>query len=169
MTNDVIRMAAAVYMDTSTLMKNTNLINFLYQIEEKPQLIIPGCVHERLVKMSEEDSDRGRQARDTLELTDELYRTYFHVEQTVETSPLTFFLTKAEEKRYGLPILVLTQSAEMAHALEIRHAAGCKVTVKRLTAGGCPVNFDPDRLPAKITALSDRTNASAVLKMLIGS
>lgn len=166
MTNNIIQTAAAVYIDTNSLMQSTNIINFLQQHEGNVQIIIPSCVRDQLVKLSGEDSPRGKQARDALEIIDDLYKSCFCLEYTDEPKPARFFIAKAEERRFGQLILVLTQSADLAHSLDIRRVSGCKVIMKRITMNGYLGNFDFSKLPPKFTALSDRCNASAVLKNL---
>lgn len=167
-TSDFVRSVAAVYIDTSSLMHSTNLINFLQQIQEEGvEIIIPSCVHEQLIHISQEDSTRGVQAREVLELCDDLYSTCFRLEQTEERRPARFFLPLAETKRYGTPILVVTQNADLAHSLNLRRTRGCKVLVKRITMGGQLANFDISKLPPKFTQLSERANATDVLKNLI--
>jgi len=166
MTNDIIQTAAAVYIDTSSLMQGTNIINFLQQHEGEREIVIPSCVYDQLVKLSVEDSPRGKQALDALEIVDVLYKSCFCLERTDEPKPVRFFIAKAEECRFGLPIVVLTQSADLAHSLDIRRVSGCKVIMKRITMNGYLGNFDLSKLPPKFTALSDRCNASAVLKNL---
>lgn len=166
MTNNIIQTVTAVYIDTSSLMQTVNLINFLQQHEGQVQVLIPSCVHDQLVKLSKEDSIKGNQARDALEIVDDLYKTCFCLEHTEESKPPRFFIAIAEERRFGRPVLVLTQSADLAHSLNIRRTSGCKVVIKRLTMDGYMGNFDFSKLPPKFTALSDRCNASAVLKNL---
>lgn len=167
MTNDIIKTAAAVYMDTSSLMLKINFINFLKVYVKERQLIIPGCVRDQLVKLSREDSQKGKQAQEALEIIDELYKHCFYLEQTGDLRPAQFFIRKAEERKNGLPILVVTQSADLAYALNIRRAKGYGVAIKRLTADGFPANFDHSKLPPSLTVLSRKTNASDVIKNLI--
>lgn len=167
-TKDLLRSAAAIYIDTSSLMHNTNLINFLQDhYEEGMKIIIPSCVHTQLMKLGGENSPRGAQAREALEICEDLYKTCFQIEATEEKKPARFFIGCAEAKIYGAPILVITQSADLAHSLNLRRTRGCKVLMKRVTIGGQLANFDLYKLPSKFTKLSDRTNASDVLKALM--
>lgn len=167
-TSDFLKSLSEVYIDTSTLMHSTNLINFLQNIQgEGVEIIIPSCVHDQLLFISQENSDRSGQAREALELCDDLYSSCFRLEHTEERKPAKFFLALAESTQYGAPIMVITQNANLAHSLNIRRIRGCRVLIKRITTGGFMANFDFSKLPSRFTQLSNRTNAASVLKNLI--
>lgn len=164
MAKDLIQTVDATYLDTSSLLSQ-NFGRFLQEISADSRLCIPGCVYRHLVKFTQEETDRGSAAKELIALCQHDPRLY--TTEDFETKSARFFLSLADGRHSGTPILIITQSADLAYSLNRKRIHGSKILVKRLDGEGHLVNYDLRKLPPKMLALSKRTEAAAILKKLI--
>jgi rRNA-processing protein FCF1 len=164
MAKDLIQTVDATYLDTSSLL-SPNFDRFLQEISVDSRLCIPGCVYRHLVKFSQEETARGSAAKEVIALCQLDSRLY--ITEDFETKPARFFLDLADGRSSGNPILIITQSADLAYSLNRKRIHGNKILVKRLDTEGQLANYDLRKLPPKMLALSERTEAAAILKKLI--